>query len=142
MLRLDCSLARLREAEAWHAARPCIYGTSDCYLLPIDCAVAITGHDPWPEDRGRYSTRNGAIRLLLARGYRSVADAFAAFYDEIPVTAAEDGDIGAIADPPGIGGYVGGVFMGGVFIGKSERGNCRVPRLVVAKAFRVGRVHL
>lgn len=129
---------QLLEVVAWHDAFPFAWGSSDCYLLPMDAVRAMTGTEPWPEVRGAYSTEAGAAKQLRARGFTSVAEAFASAFPEIPVAQAGRGDLGIVKVPEG-SGWAGIVFVGPHAVGKhaDRPGNIRVPRASVARAFRV-----
>lgn len=50
------------------ASRVFAWGVFDCVLFPADCVLAMTGHDPAAEWRGRYSDEAGARRLMAEAG--------------------------------------------------------------------------
>lgn len=129
---------RLQDALDRHAALPTTWGTSDCLMMPMDCVLAMTGRDPAAEVRRAYSTAEGAAKLLLRRGFRSVADAYASVFPEIPVARAGRGDLGVVPVPYGAG-FAGVVFMGLGAFGKNADapGNLFVPRSAIVRAFRV-----
>jgi hypothetical protein len=114
-----------------HRTTPLIWGVSDCFTLPMDCVRAITGTDPWSDQRG-YTTEFGAARKLAALDFRDVGDAFAAKLEEIPPARMGRGDIGVV-------GKCGVVCVGHQVIGKAAGGGLTFsPRSTVTRAFRVG----
>lgn len=118
-----------------HAHRPLLYGVSDCFTLPMDCVRAITGDDPWADQRD-YDSLIGAARLLLQQGFRSVGDAFAAKCPEIPPALAGRGDLAVVAEGDSVAGCV---VIGALVAGKSKQyGLCLVPRARMLRAFKVG----
>lgn len=133
MIRREDWPERLIEAIGTHAGLPFEWGISDCFLLPMDCVLAMTDTDPWWEERG-YTSAAGAAKRLRRHGFASVADAFAAKFEEIPPTLAGRGDIGVIETPDGLAGVV---FMDTGAIGKAEAGVRRVARSLVVRAFKV-----
>lgn len=71
---------------------PFSWGSSDCAQWSFDAAEAVTGRDPAPDLRGRYSTAEKALQLLRELGgLRGLADA--RFGPSVPVADARDGDI-------------------------------------------------
>lgn len=124
---------RLMETIQRHAALPFGWGASDCFLLPMDCVEAMTGVDPWANERG-YSTEAGAAKRLRKHGFETVADAFAATFEEISPALAQRGDIGIVDSPRGPAGVV---FFDAGAIGKAETGVRRVSRSLVLRAFKV-----
>src|SRR5690606_2395292 len=100
-----------------------------------DAVVALTGVDPYPDERGRYSTAVGAKRLFTARGFRWLDDAYAAVFPEIPVSFARRGDIGLVECS---GADCAVVVVGAEAVGKSPDGVIRVPVRALKKAFKVG----
>jgi hypothetical protein len=117
-----------------HSHMPFEYGTSDCFIFPMDCVEAMTGNDPWAGQRG-YRTDKGAAGRLRRQGFKNVGDAFADKFEEIPVGKAGRGDIGVIETDKGTAGVV---FIDTVAMGKAEDvGVKRVPRSLVTRAFRV-----
>ncbi|MBA5779502.1 hypothetical protein H2509_20420 [Stappia sp. F7233] len=131
---------RLIEAVQQHAERPFSWGGTDggtdCFMLAMDAAKAVTGTDPYADERGRYKTRIGALRRFRKRGFGWLEDAFAAVFEPVPVPLAQRGDIGLVeAD----GQDCAVVVIGAEAVGKSERGTIRVPVKTLRKAFKVGR---
>lgn len=127
---------RLRAAVARHRALPFGWGTSDCFVFPMDCVEAVTGRDPWAAVRG-YDNEQAAARLLVAHGLRDVADAFRAVLPEIHPADAGRGDL--VVAHAGPGTELGGaVCLGPVVAAKGRDGLSLLPRTAVVRAFRVG----
>ncbi|MBB4620123.1 DUF6950 family protein, partial [Sphingomonas abaci] len=49
-------------------ARPFAWGRHDCSTFAAGAVEAMTGVDPMPEFRGRYSTARGSVRALRRFG--------------------------------------------------------------------------
>lgn len=115
----DALLAAIEE----HGRLPFQYGVSDCFILMMDAARALTGEDPYAGER-TYKTENGAMLRLKKRGFASVEDAIAAVYERVPHSLAKRGDLAICLgeDDP----IVGGVIMGSDVWGKGEQGLVRV----------------
>lgn len=124
----------LRLVVERHMALPSVYGISDCYLVADDAVEAITGERMYADACG-YTTPLGAARKLRQHGFETVSDAFAARFAEIPVMAAQRGDIGVIHQPNG--DVTGGVFTGAGFFTRSGDRAVFLPCTDVARAFRV-----
>jgi hypothetical protein len=126
---------RFQAVIAHHGSCPLLWGVSDCFVMPMDDALALTGVDPWAAER-RYRSAGGALRALRRNGFGNVVEAFAAHYAEVAPSFARRGDIG-VADYPGavLGGGV--VVLGADVIGKGEQGVVRLPRARLLRAFRV-----
>lgn len=135
MKRLEGWEDRFADVIRHHARRPFAWGDSDCACLPMDVVKAITGEVPDLFDRN-YEDMRGAVKFLRERGFQHLGEAFAAAFTECPPSLAHRGDIG-IADYPGavLGGGV--VVLGEELMGKGEQGTVRLPRVLMARAFRV-----
>lgn len=116
-----------------HAQEPFAYGLSDCFTLPMDAVLAVTGKDPCAALR-RYKTEQGAGKVLKTEGFKDVADLFAAYFEEIPPAFAGRGDIGAVISAEKLCGVV---VAGHDLIGKTEEGAVYFPRVSLARAFKV-----
>lgn len=144
MTRLAGWEDRVIQVVADHGARPFEWGGrrggSDCHMMAMDAVAAVTGADPYADERGRYSTRIGALRRFTARGFAWLGDAYAAVLDEIPPAQAQRGDIGLVLVDDGKGRTVEAavVILPPHAHGKSETGAVRVPVSAVTRAFRVG----
>jgi hypothetical protein len=128
---------RMAQAIAKHVAAPFSWGTSDCFMMPLDVAAAIMLTDPRHDDPPNYSDSAGARAELRRHGWETIADAFAAHFSEVHPAFARRGDIG-IADYPGavLGG--GCVVIGSEIIGKGDSRTVRLPASALTRAFKVG----
>lgn len=126
---------RLLEIVEHHRAQPFAWGVSDCFTLPLDAVIALTGRDPAPGLHD-YDSRASAARRLAEQGWQSVADAFAAHLPEVPVVFAQRGDVGVIEDPK-TKTLCGAVFLAAGVAGKTEDGVRVFPRDRVVRAFKV-----
>lgn len=117
-----------------HAALPSQFGVSDCYLIVDDAVFAITGERMFPDII--YTTEQGAAKLLLQHGFKTVEDAFASKFTVIPKSMAQRGDIGVIENN---GQICGGVFTSIGFAVRDETKVLFLPVSSVKTAFMVGR---
>lgn len=126
---------RLEEVIERYQAGAFAWGGMDCFTLPMDVAAALTGVDPWADER-TYATEIGAARKLKRLGFADVADAFAAKFSEIPSALAQRGDIGTVVDADGAA--CGVVVLGTLVAGMSPvSGLTFLPRARLVRAFRV-----
>lgn len=117
-----------------HMKLPSQYGVSDCYLMADDAVFAITGERMYPDIS--YTTEQGAAKLLLQHGFKTVEDAFMCKFPIVPVMQAHRGDIGVIESD---GQICGGVFNGIGFAVRDETKVTIIPVSRVKTAFKVGR---
>lgn len=137
---------RLTKVVEEHAQRPFAWGGtatgkgSDCFEMCMDVAKAVTGVDPYEDERGRYKSRMGALRRFKKRGFDWLAGAYAHVFLEIPPSMARRGDIGlvSIQDENGKPVDCSVVVVGAVAIGKSDAGTIRVPVGHLKTAYKVG----
>ena len=127
-------LKRLNDVVAKHQALPAQYGVSDCYLIADDAVEAVTGSFMHGEAARRYTSPAGAAKQLRKRGFKSVRDAFAARFTEIPVLLAQRGDIGVYDNN---GEISGGVFTSVGFMVRGEQGIVFLLPTAALAAFRV-----
>lgn len=145
-MRLEGWEDRFLEAVENHSQRPFSWGGaatgegSDCFEMCMDVAKAITGDDPYEDERGRYKTRLGALRRFKKRGFAWLADAYAAVFVEIHPSMARRGDIGLVSviDENGKQVDCSAVVVGTVAIGKSETGTIRIPVDQLKTTYKVG----
>lgn len=108
--RLDGWESALNETIASFKNRPYVLGESDCLSFACACYAAITGIDHWPDWKGKYDTRRGAL-LLLAGMKRNLEDAVSGLggLERVPLTMARRGDVMIYKDArgPHIGVCVG-----------------------------------
>lgn len=125
---------RLEAVIDEHRKSPFEWVKSDCFTLPMDAAKAVTGIDPWEGER-KYKGKVGAAKRLRKYGFNNVGDAFAAKFEEVPVSMMQRGDIGTFEKN---GEVCGVVCVGLNIIGKSEDGLMVLPRSMAIRAFKVG----
>lgn len=97
----DVALAR---AVAAQSKRPHDWGPNNCALRAAELIAAMTGVDLAADIRPLLpegSTRDDALRVMAARGWRTVADIADEFFARVPVRAARRGDLLLIAGPDG-----------------------------------------
>jgi hypothetical protein len=84
--RLAAYLEPLRlRAFAW--------GRHDCCTFSAGAVEAMTGVDPMPEFRGRYSTAIGSARALSRFGRGTLDATLDAKFETVPASLAQRGDI-------------------------------------------------
>lgn len=116
-----------------HSKLPGQYGVSDCYVMAMEVAEAITQRDrDW---RFKYSNETGAAKILKRKNCHTVGDLFATYFAEVAPPFAQRGDIGVVEWD---GELCGVVVVGTDVIGKHPtKGTARLPRNVLRRAFRV-----
>jgi hypothetical protein len=117
-----------------HAALPFEWGVSDCFTLPLAGILAVTGRDPWPGLHD-YNSEFGAAKCLVAQGFGSLADAFAARLQEIPGAVAGRGDVAIVRNEDGR--PCGALYVGARLAGKAQRGLAWLPRGAALRSFKV-----
>lgn len=120
------------EAIGAAEARPFSWADGGCAGMVLDCVKAVRGSAP--VEAPCLNGAGGVARWLKGRGHASIAEAFAAHFEEIPVAMAGRGDIG-IAERDGRQTAV--VCAGVHWAGKSETGVLRVSRGEIIRAFKV-----
>lgn len=121
--------------QAAHA--PYVLGEHDCFRLICRTVEAITGVDRWPEFRGRYADKRGA--LVLIQQYGSTFDAaFTWFFGAAPLPAqqAELGDAVKFTGPDGEAHL--GVCLGAYAVVPGPDALVSVPVAACACCWRVG----
>lgn len=137
--RIDGWRARLDRALDEARRKPFAWGSHDCGPeFAGRCIEAITGADiaaPW---RGRYTTREGALRVIHEDGFADLADLVSSLLPEHEhVSRARVGDLAGVpVDSPFVValGVVGGAR---VFVLRPE-GLGTVSLLQCSRAWRVG----
>lgn len=74
-------------------ARPFEWGRHDCCTFAAGAVEAMTGVDPMPEFRGRYSTAIGSARALRRFGAGDLASTLDRKFEGISASLAQRGDI-------------------------------------------------
>lgn len=127
--------ARLHAYLESVAGKPFAWGSHDCCLFAAGAVKAITGDDPMPEFRGRYTTAAGSVRALKRYGAGTLEETIDGKFPERPVAFARRGDLAFV------NGMVG-VVVGGdaLFVGEEDgtEGLVRFPRAAWAKCWGVG----
>jgi len=134
--RLSGWEAALAEYIAAKRDEPFVWGRHDCCTFVSGAAIAMTGHDPMAEFRGRYTTRIGSLRALSSIGGGDLEHVLDAKFDAIPIGQARRGDFAFAPDAQGRGavGIVAGPFAWFV----SEAGLERIAMRQWHKAWSVG----
>lgn len=119
-------------------ARPYAWGEHDCAMFAAGAVIAMTGADPVPEFRGRYSTAAGSIRALKRYGAGTLEATMDAKFAECPVGFARRGDLAWHEGSVGVVAGPFALFVGAIDDGETEQaGLIRVPRAAWQKAWRV-----
>lgn len=74
-------------------ARAFAWGSHDCCTFAAGAVEAMTGTDPMPEFRGRYSTAIGSARALRRFGAGDLAATLDGKFEAVPASLAHRGDI-------------------------------------------------
>lgn len=137
--RLEGWEKRLAELVERERAMRQVYrlGEHDCFRVACAAIEALTGVDAWPQFRGRYSTKRGALALLAQYG-SSFTAAFSAFFgsEPVPIAQARRGDIAEYREACGEAHL--GVIVGGQVMVLGELALYFLPRSSCAHAWRVG----
>ncbi|MDF0489213.1 hypothetical protein PX554_13815 [Sphingomonas sp. H39-1-10] len=73
--------------------RPFAWGSHDCCTFAAGAVEAMTGVDPMPEFRGRYSTAIGSARAITRFGKGTVAATLDSKFEPVAAALAHRGDI-------------------------------------------------
>lgn len=106
-MRIDGWDDRLLAVIERHGAAAYVPGVTDCFMLAMDAAEALTGVRPYAP---RYSTDAGALRALKRKGFASLREATAAVWSERPAGHWQRGDIAVMAAPTATGDTLGLVY--------------------------------
>ena len=107
---------------------------NDCLHWAALVAQDITGQDPIADIRG-YTTEGAAKRIMVERGWKSIGDVAANYYQEIPPALARTGDWATVRNEDGTD--LVGVVVGSVVAARTPTGMGQVPRSRAERAFRV-----
>lgn len=106
----------------------------DCCVFASGAVEALTGQDPIPEFRGRYSTEFGAQRALLKYGAGTLEATLDAKFEERGVAFARRGDL--VFSQGAVGLCLGAT---GRFLTEADGGGFHdVPRAEWAKSWSIG----
>lgn len=110
------------------------WGEHDCAMFAAGAVLVMTGTDPVPDFRGRYSTKQGAAKALCRYGNGTLEATLDARFDARSIGFARRGDL---AFHDGSVGVVMGPFA--MFTGEIDGapGLIRVPRAAWEKAWAV-----
>lgn len=115
--------------------RPFEWGAHDCALFAAGAVIAITGDDPIPEYRGKYTTEIGSAKALKRFGAGTLDATLDRLFPPVPRAMAQRGDLVWHDDSVG-------VVMGGhaLFVGREgeHEGLVKVERALWEKGWRVG----
>lgn len=94
MVRLEGWEVRLTRTIEAARTRDYALGEHDCFRLACQVVQALCGVDLWPSWAGRYSTKIGALRLIVENG-GTFTGAFSQLFGQTPVSvrAMRRGDI-------------------------------------------------
>ncbi len=117
-------------------ARPFAWGEHDCCTFAAGAVQAMTGVDPMPEFRGRYSTPRGSARALRRFGAGTLAATLDSKFEATDAGLAQRGDI---IMSGGLLGICFGPFLIAVGSEGDREGLIRIdrPAWVEARAWRV-----
>ena len=135
--RLEGWESRLSAVIEGARDKPYVLGQHDCFSVSCAAVEALTGVDRWPEWRGRYATKDQALRLLASRA-SSFEDAGDGFFGvpRVATAFARRGDIVALATADGAKHL--GVCLGSRAACLSESGLVFVPVANCLCAWRIG----
>lgn len=129
---------RLADVTTGHVDIAPEWGLSDCLLTAADAIYAVVGTDPLAEFRAKYTTEQGAAKLMLKNKCADVEEVFEKYLGLTSVgrLSARRGDVGVIIinDQP-----TAGYFMELGFAVKQPNGLSYFPITDVKTAFQIGR---
>jgi hypothetical protein len=118
---------RLVEAIDRHSRHAFDWGKFDCFTLPREAVLAMTGQDITEGLRWHYSTQFGAVRALRRQGARTVAEWFSSFSEPVPLLLASRGDLVTLGD------MAAGIVVGGCVATRTAQGPVALVPLSLAK---------
>ncbi len=129
MRLVECTEAHIESFPDW--------GVSDCLMMAADAMFAVTGTDPLSKFRGKYTTEQGAAKLMLKNGCENVEDVFEKYLGMEPMGrfSFRRGDVGTIEIS---GGIAAGYFTEQGFAVKQESGLRFFDVTEVRSVFKVG----
>ena len=84
---------RLHSFLEQNRGRTFAYGQWDCCTFAAGAVAAMTGVDPMPEFRGRYTTSRGSVRALRRIGAGTLAATLDRKFEAVDASLAHRGDI-------------------------------------------------
>jgi hypothetical protein len=126
-------MLRLERLAAERRAMGFAWGVNDCCMWAADVVLAVTGVDPAADLRGSYATEAQALAVIeQAGGLRALAAA--RLGPEVPVLAAQTGDVGLVEQPSGVLALA--ACLGGSWQAVGPEGLWAVPLSWVVAAWR------
>jgi hypothetical protein len=122
---------------ACHEAQAFQRGKSDCWCMALDVARAITGIDPFADQRS-YTTERGALRMIKRFGVKNLGDGLATRLPEVPVMIARRGDIAVFDEVMAVGVVTGDMVLTKSPLIATSNGMVGRPLISAHRAFRVG----
>lgn len=104
---------------------PFAWGDHDCCTFTAGAVTAMTGVDPMPEFRGRYTTSRGSVRALRRIGAGTLAATLDGKFEAVDASLAHRGDI-VMSD--GLLGICLGPFLVAVGAEGEREGLVRIAR--------------
>jgi hypothetical protein len=104
---------------------PFAWGRHDCCTFTAGAVKAMTGVDPMPEFRGRYTTARGSVRALRRIGAGTLASTLSGKFETVDPSLAHRGDI---IMSNGLLGICLGPFLVAVGSGGEREGLIRIDR--------------
>lgn len=132
-MRIDGWDDRLLAVIERHGAASYVPGVTDCFMLAMDAAEALTGKRPYAVN---YSTDAGALRALRKRSFSSLREAIAAAYPERPAGHWQRGDIAVVAAPTSTGDTLGLVY-GAVILCRRGHELLQIPHTAALAVYAV-----
>lgn len=128
--RLHDYLSQIKE-------EPLSYGTHDCGLgLAANAIYAMTDVDVASQWRGRYSTAQGALKMLFEDGFNSLEALAKTMLPAVHPAEAQLGDIALLDSGDQLGAF--GVVIGERILVLTEAGTGTVDLLSARLVLRVG----
>lgn len=123
----------IETVESWKV-KPFKWGKADCCGFALACIKAVRGKTAPKQKIPKYGDAKEAFRALRDMGCDDLAQAFAAHFEEVPVSMAGRGDVGITISN---GAQCAVVNTGLWWAGKTEQGLISVPREAIVAAFKV-----
>lgn len=109
-------------------------GVTDCFMLAMDAAEALTGARPY---RPRYATDLGALRALRRHGFVTLGEAIAAAFPPRPAGHWQRGDIAVVGAETKTGDTLGLVY-GAIILCRQGHELKQLPLAAARAVYAVG----
>jgi hypothetical protein len=133
--RVDGWEEKLGEVIATYEQRGHSWGGGDCLTFSLHGAQVVTGEDWIKKLQLGYGTEEEAYAEMKERGFSSLREGFAWYFEEIPVAMAHRGDLGIIVRPEAPLIEAACIILGSQAVTMSLHGLARVPLTWVTYAF-------